>query len=111
MIACQMARGRNCVEIPAVAPAEQSTALSSAEWPHVEADFWMRFSRACSCSSDPGRSASVVRRVGQAEGERSANSFLPRAMMLPASKSLTRPAATSAKPLSISVLSAANSSI
>ena len=50
-------------------------------------------------------------RVGQAEGERSANSFLPRAMILSASKSFTRPAATSANPLSMSVLSAASSSI
>jgi len=49
--------------------------------------------------------------VGQAEGERSANSFLPRAIIRSASKSLTRPAATSARPLSISVLSAASSSI
>ncbi len=49
--------------------------------------------------------------IGQAEGERSANSFLPRAMIWSASKSFTRPAATSARPLSISVLSAANSSI
>src|SRR5208282_1682104 len=32
------------------------------------------------------------RRVGQAEGERSANSFLPRSTMRAASKSLTRPA-------------------
>ena len=50
-------------------------------------------------------------RVGQAEGERSANSFLPLAMMRSASKSFTRPAATSAKPLSMSLLSAASSSI
>jgi len=51
------------------------------------------------------------RRVGQAEGERSANSFLPRSTMRAASKFLTRPAATSARPASISALSAANSSI
>jgi hypothetical protein len=50
-------------------------------------------------------------RVGQAEGERSANSFLPRAIMRVASKSLTRPAATSASPASMSVFSAASSSI
>ena len=50
-------------------------------------------------------------RLGQAEGERSANSFLPLAMMRSASKSFTRPAATSARPLSMSVLSAASSSI
>jgi hypothetical protein len=49
--------------------------------------------------------------VGQAEGERSDSSFLPRAMILSASKSFTRPAATSANPLSISILSAASSSI
>ena len=49
------------------------------------------------------------RRVGQAEAERAANSILPRATMPPASKSLTRPAATSAKPLSISNFSAASS--
>jgi hypothetical protein len=51
------------------------------------------------------------RRVGQAEGERSANSFLPRSTMRAASKFLTRPAATSARPASISAFSAANSSI
>ena len=51
------------------------------------------------------------RRLGQAEGERSANSFLPRSTMRAASKSLTRPAATSASPASISAFSAANSSI
>ena len=51
------------------------------------------------------------RRVGQAKGERSANSFLPRSTMRAASKSLTRPAATSARPASISALSAASSSI
>ncbi len=49
--------------------------------------------------------------VGQAEGERLANSFLPLAMIFSASKLLTRPAVTSAKPLSISALSAASSSI
>ena len=51
------------------------------------------------------------RRIGQAESERSANSFLPRSMIRAASKSFTRPAATSARPLSISAFSAANSSI
>jgi hypothetical protein len=51
------------------------------------------------------------RRLGRAEGERSANSFLPRSTMRAASKFLTRPAATSARPASISALSAANSSI
>jgi hypothetical protein len=51
------------------------------------------------------------RSVGQAEGERSANSFLPRSTMRAASKFLTRPAATSARPASISALRAANSSI
>ena len=49
-------------------------------------------------------------RVGQTEGERTANSFLPRSTMRVASKSLTRPAATSASPASMSALSAANSS-
>ena len=49
------------------------------------------------------------RRFGQAEGERAANSFLPRSMMRAASKSLTRPEATSANPASISALSAASS--
>ena len=50
-------------------------------------------------------------RFGQTEGERSANSFLPRAMMFSVSKSFTRPSATSARPASISALSAASSSI
>ncbi len=48
-------------------------------------------------------------RFGQAERERAANSFLPRAMIVCGSNSFTRPAATSARPLSISALSAANS--
>jgi hypothetical protein len=52
-----------------------------------------------------------LRRVGQAEGERFANSFLPRSTIRPASKFLTRPAATSVRPALISALSAANSSI
>jgi toxin ParE1/3/4 len=43
-------------------------------------------------------------------GERSADSFLPRAVIRSVSKSLTRPAATSANPLSMSALSAASSS-
>ena len=51
------------------------------------------------------------RRLGQAEGERSANSFLPRSTMRAVSKFLTWPAATSARPASISAFSAANSSI
>src|ERR1700733_8836307 len=51
------------------------------------------------------------RRVSYAEGERSDNSFLPRSTMRAASKSLTRPATTSARPASISALSAASSSI
>ncbi len=42
------------------------------------------------------------RRVGYAECERAASNFRPRSMMLLASKSLTRPSARSAKPLSIS---------
>lgn len=41
-------------------------------------------------------------RVGYAECERAASNFRPRSMMLLASKSLTRPSARSAKPLSIS---------
>ena len=49
------------------------------------------------------------RRFGQAEGERAANSFLPRSMMRFASKSLIRPSATSVSPLSMSALSAASS--
>ena len=49
------------------------------------------------------------RRLGQTERERLSNSFLPRSMMRPASKSRTRPAATSASPLSISAFSAASS--
>ena len=40
--------------------------------------------------------------IGQAEGERPANSFLPRSMMRSASKSCTRPSARSARPLSMS---------
>ena len=51
------------------------------------------------------------RRLGQAEGERSANSFLPRSTMRAASKSLTRPAATSARPASMSAFKAVSSSI
>jgi len=51
------------------------------------------------------------RRVGQAEGERSATSLLPRATIVAASKSFTRPAARSANPLLMSALSAASSSI
>jgi len=49
------------------------------------------------------------RRLGQTEDERLSNSFLPRSMMRPASKSRTRPAATSASPLSMSAFSTANS--
>lgn len=49
------------------------------------------------------------RRIGQTERERLANSFLPRAMMLSASKSFTRPAATSDRPLSMSAFKAASS--
>lgn len=49
------------------------------------------------------------RRFGQAEGERAANSFLPRSTMRSASKSATRPWATSASPRSISAFSAATS--
>ncbi len=48
-------------------------------------------------------------RVGQSEDERVANSFLPRATIFFASKSSTRPAATSARPLSMSDLRAASS--
>jgi hypothetical protein len=48
--------------------------------------------------------------ISQTEGERSAKSFLPRSMMRAVSKSLTRPAATSASPASISDFSAASSS-
>src|SRR5690606_27114285 len=48
------------------------------------------------------------RAVGQEE--RAANSFLPRSAMCCALNSRTRPAATSASPLSMSCLSAANSS-
>ena len=42
--------------------------------------------------------------IGQSEDERDANSFLPRSTIFFVSKSLTRPAATSARPLSISAL-------
>ncbi len=48
-------------------------------------------------------------RFGQSEDERVANSFLPRSTIFFASKSLTRPAATSARPLSMSDLRAASS--
>lgn len=48
-------------------------------------------------------------RIRQSEDERAANSFLPRSTIFLASKSLTRPAATSARPLSMSALSAASS--
>ena len=60
---------------------------------------------------NPDFSKVGFRRFGQTEGERSANSFLPRSTMRAASKFLTRPAATSASPASMSALSAANSSI
>ena len=46
---------------------------------------------------------------GQTEGERPANSFLPRSMIRAASKSFTRPSARSVSPLSMSAFSAANS--
>ena len=49
----------------------------------------------------------IFGRVSYTEGERAANSFLPRSTILLVSKSLTRPAATSARPLSISAWSAA----
>ena len=42
--------------------------------------------------------------LGQSEDERDANSFLPRSTIFFVSKSLTRPAATSARPLSMSAL-------
>ena len=51
------------------------------------------------------------RRLRQTEDERTANSFLPRSTMLAESKSLIRPAATSARPASMSALRADNSSI
>ena len=47
--------------------------------------------------------------VGYSEGERLANNFFPRSMMRAASKSWTRPSATSAKSLSISACIAFNS--
>jgi proteic killer suppression protein len=47
--------------------------------------------------------------IGQAEGERLANSFLPRSMMRSASKSFTRPSARSVSPLSMSALRATSS--
>lgn len=49
------------------------------------------------------------RRVGQAEVERSANSFLPLAIIFAASNFFTRPAATSARPLSMSAFKASSS--
>ena len=49
------------------------------------------------------------RRLGQTERERLANSFLPRAITDAGSKSFTRPAATSASPLSMSDFSASSS--
>lgn len=48
-------------------------------------------------------------RLGQSEDERVANSFLPRSTIFFVSKSLTRPAATSARPLSMSDLRAVSS--
>lgn len=48
-------------------------------------------------------------RIRQSEDERAANSFLPRSTIFLVSKSVTRPAATSARPLSMSALSAASS--
>src|SRR5574340_1136998 len=47
--------------------------------------------------------------VGQAEGERPANSFRPRSMILSMSKLVTRPAERSAMPLSISARRASSS--
>lgn len=49
------------------------------------------------------------RRVSQAEVERSANSFLPLAIIFAASNFFTRPAATSARPLSMSAFNASSS--
>src|ERR1017187_2409251 len=48
-------------------------------------------------------------RLGQSEDERDANSFLPRSTICLVSKSFTRPAATSARPCSMSVLRAVSS--
>src|SRR5574338_629881 len=47
--------------------------------------------------------------VGQTEGERPANSFLPRSMILSMSKSVTRPAERSAIPLLMSARRASSS--
>jgi len=60
---------------------------------------------------EPNFSEVGFRRFGQTEGERAANSFLPRSTMRAASKSLTRPAATSARPASMSAFKAVSSSI
>lgn len=79
--------------------------------------FLYRFDEACrdgrrGFPCDVGPNPAEFRRggFGQTESERAANSFLPRSAMSSASKSTSRPAVTSAKPLSMSVFSAASSS-
>lgn len=61
------------------------------------------------CDIGPNLREIGLRRFGQAERERPANAFFPRLTMRSTSKSRTRPAATSASPLSISAFKRANS--
>jgi len=58
---------------------------------------------------DPDFGEIGLRRLGQTERERAANSFLPRSTIRALSKSSTRPSARSVSPRSMSALSAASS--